>query len=332
MKLLIANKTTRPDLSSHLLLPTAVTVLLTVIGSEALTFGQEAARPQRKTPFRDLQHRWEYDPDLNPQWVEPPKEIGVRIDVGSLSVPDVQNRIAAMQLATIDANRAENRDEAFVAALDQLKKDLTLTNRQAIQAIVSAAGKLASSREEIEQVWLAVGDNSVAQTVLEPWLIKWKSPVALEAWRTRIETGSKNFGQLFNAIDGLNVVGTEADKDVLITLLNRTDTLLPIQIAVSKSLGSIAPQGLEDLAKQLLSSNRASKELLATNLVINHSSEESLALLETVVKGENKQAQACRVCETCRTPTGSRFAISSWTCQTSREQSSLGSCESLGSK
>ena len=278
---------------SHLLtIRQTVCAMLCFFASTA-SHCQHGFAQSRITPERELQNRWEFDPDLGALWFSEAAEQEHSVNIESLKSNDLQSRVQAMQTATLLAGgQLSNRGEAFQAVLAQLAADLpNQTNRQAIQAMVSAAAKLATSLEEVEQVWKVVGHNGVGGRVIEPRLVYWKSRAALEVWRQRVSEGAAKYGDLFTALDGITAVGSESDREALESLLTRTGTLMPIQVAASKALGAVVSQGLEQLAGNMLDSTSAEKELLAANLLANHTGPVTEQLFERIIGGENPNAQ-----------------------------------------
>lgn len=254
-----------------------------------------AQEVERVTAERDLQNRWEYDPDVGTIWSVSQEPVASSLDLESLSSSDLQRRLEAMQMAirAVAAEGVVNRREAYDTVMQQLQQDLSAdAGRYSLLTEVSAAAELAADREQIEQLWQAVAERPELRHVVEPKMVEWESPLALPVWRSRLSEGQADFALQMLAFDGISQLGDASDNEVLRQLVERGDTPQPIRLLASEALGGLSDAGLEELAQQSIDSGQPQGFQRAANLLRNHTSSEANQILERILKDGDSYAQA----------------------------------------
>lgn len=246
------------------------------------------------TKRRDLQFRWEYDPDVGTSWIQAFDPSSPTIELEPLTSTDALARLRATQ-RLVQSSRLDiqNRSEVFKVMLQQLATDVSSTeNVQVMLSATSAASLLAESKEEIEQVWAVVKDNPQASLAVESKLVEWESPVAVARWRERIQQTTPNFSELLVALEGLAVVGESSDRDALEKLMFAEGTLAPVKLVCSRAIGAVVPDGLESVAARLYDAGDRQDQVLAANLIKTHTSPEAIQLQERMLSEGSPLAQS----------------------------------------
>ncbi len=279
-------------LTLHLKLTTKLVAAAIALATAGGSWAQTAPR---LTAARDLQNRWEYDPDLGTVWVSDEVLEQSAIDVESLQSDDLQERVESMQMAirTVAGADAATREKAFSTVLSTLQRDLQQNARRyVLLTSVSAAAALANDIGQIESVWKLVADQPVLQKIVEPYLLQWESPIAVDVWRQRLNEGTAEFSSQLTALDGLRLLGSESDRQVLAGLVGRAETPGPMRLQASKALGALASSGLEELAKQMLDADNELSYQIAANLLRNHSSPKAIELSKIILDQGDAFAKA----------------------------------------
>lgn len=242
-----------------------------------------------------LLHAWEIDPDLPVQWYYfQPGEANQHVDLERLRSASRQHRVEEAQQILVKVGRGEvdNREAALHTLLDVLGNDEE-TNRTVRTVLVSAAASLVQSPAEAAALWQALEDDPHAQLLLEPRLIRWRSEMAIDRWRARLQQALPlPTERLLVAIEGLATFGSEADADLVESVLLAESTLLPVRLAAAEALGSLRREGGEQLAEQFLASSLPHSGMVALRLLAHHDSPRAVALIQQLVDGGTAIEQA----------------------------------------
>lgn len=240
-----------------------------------------------------LLHRWEADPDIGSRWLMEQVESVRPIDVTRLTSPDEQHRVTEAQNAVLQSRlgTVENRKAALAAVLKRL--DAGEGNRQVMLAMVSAAASLAAGPQDASAIWESIGDDSIARKTIEPWLVRWGSDVALQAWRERIAKEGGLPHEMIVALRGIGATGDTSDRPGLEALIRQPTSLLTVRFAAAEALGKLVDSGLEELSQDVLHSPWAQRELIAARLLAGHSSAKSEETLVELTRCNNTAAQTC---------------------------------------
>jgi len=242
---------------------------------------------QRTKP---LQHFWEIAPDFGDIWEYVQSERIIHFDVKSLNSSQVQERVQVAQMICREYKNSnfKQKELAIELLLARLKG-----NEEPFQlrhAMISAA-TLLDDGTNASNLWQAAQGDALSRSTVEKALIKWKSPVAVAAWRKRIADPLMKPADIAIAIEGLGAVGGKDDTEALQALLKGNETT-----AINRHLASIALDrlnnvGLNDLAQAVLESDFEQRHLLAANLLTQHTGNRTLAQLRTIFNDGSNVAQ-----------------------------------------
>lgn len=236
-----------------------------------------------------LEHRWEVEPPLEPNWIVVSPEVTTTLDVQRLTSPLKQIRVAEAQNVVLLSEKKllagqEPAREAIYQALEAGEE-----NRQALLALVSAAISL-SDASHAERLWQLSRNHDEARHVVERALVRWKSPAALELWRERL-AGDPPVRELLTALEGLAVVGDGSERAALERLLQSDGLAEPLKVAAASTLGQLVDSGLEDLATQIRQQNLPQRDLIAAHLLDRHATPEAKKIVLDILAGKNHPAQ-----------------------------------------
>lgn len=242
-----------------------------------------------------LVHRWEVEPDLGVSWAQLINTPAPILEPSRFASGEAGNLIVESQKAIQLANELirEDRTASLKTILEKLKTPDT--NEQVQLGLVSAAIQLADASYAPE-LWEKLRDHHPSRRLLDPAMIKWKSPLALDDWRKRLTQSDTPNSQLIVAIEGVAAVGNEQDLAVLETLLRRDRTNTTLKVVVARAMGSLSRRNLENLADEVFASGIDQHALIVAELLSQHDSDRARDLLGKVLKSGNDAA--CNVAYT----------------------------------
>lgn len=242
-------------------------------------------------PTFTLRHRFEIDPEINASWRVYPEKPPVTVDLERLGSDDLEYIFSiSREIVSLSPVRGTaKRQRVLSAILARLEKE---SSRRVGAALASAACTLASNPDELASVWKVVQDRAAIRMSVEQILVQQKSGLALQVWRDRLggQEQSRTPERLV-AIEGLGVAGEVEDQPALLAIFSDANELITLRIAAAKSLGRISSAGLEDLAKEQMNSAHPLKELMASYLLVNHSSQAALSILGDILDSNSVAAQ-----------------------------------------
>jgi HEAT repeat protein len=238
-----------------------------------------------------LRHRFEIEPELNASWRLYGEKPPLSIDVHKLAAGDLEYLFStSRRIVTLAPSRGIAGSERVLQVLVQRME--SESNRRVGLALVAAACTMASTPDEVASVWGAVQDRSGFRLPVERLLVKQRSKLGLEVWRSRLKAGRDFDTQTrLVAIEGLGAAGEPSDVAALRSILEDTNELISLRISAAKSLGRIASTDLESLASGLLGSTDPFNELMAGYLLSQHRSDEAVSLLISIIESDAVAAQ-----------------------------------------
>ena len=249
-----------------------------------------AARTCADEPLR-LAHRWELEPDLGAVWLAPRTRPPLTLHPERFASPDLQVVLDESRQALRHSDQEDHigSGPALEAILDRLKA--APENRQVVLALAGAA--IALSDESSAQVlWERLRDNPAASPLVERALAGWKSPAALDSWRTRLSDTSTPQPDLLLAIHGVGSAGNEQDRPALEALLHSDRLPAPLKIAAARALGSVTSSELESLAADVLAAEIEHRELMVAELLARHTSPAARELLQSIIASAHGPARS----------------------------------------
>lgn len=242
---------------------------------------------QRTKP---LQHYWEVDPEFGEIWGPRPTARVIRFDANSLNSPQMQERVRVARMISREYENPnfKQKELALELLLARLKG-----NEEAIQAkhAMLSTATLLDDGTHAATLWQAAQSDPLSRSTVERALIRWKSPVAVEAWRKRIVDPLAIPREIATAIDGLAVVGGKEDNAALTGLLRGHATTPTNRHLAAVALGQLNKDGLNELAEKVLGTDLDQRHLLAVKLLAQHSGDSTLAQLRTIFKDGSNVAQ-----------------------------------------
>jgi hypothetical protein len=242
---------------------------------------------QRTQP---LQHFWEVNPDFGKIWGAKAIPRVIHFDVNSLNSPQMQERVRVARMIIREHKNPnfKQKELALELLLTRLKG-----NEDAIQvrhAMLSAA-TLLDDGTNAAALWATAQGDPLSKSTVEKALIRWRSPVAVDAWRKRIVDPLAIPPEIATAIDGLAVAGGKEDNAALTDLFKGQATTKANRYLAAIALGQLNKDGLNELAEQVLGTDLEEPHLLAAKLLAQHTGDRTLAQLRTIFKNGSNVAQ-----------------------------------------
>lgn len=240
-------------------------------------------------PLR-LAHRWEIEPDLGAVWLPPPAVPAVVLHPERFASEERQVVLDEAQLAIrhADHERLEGREAALEAMLQRLQSNID--NRQ-VRLALAAAAIAVSDVSHADALWDRLSQDASTRPLIERALAEWKSPQAIELWRERLSDPSASLRDLQLAIVGIGATGDEQDGPALESLLRSDRLPTPLKIVAARGLAHVMDHDLEKLASQVLATQITHRELLAAELLSNHTSPQASQILQTILASQHQPAR-----------------------------------------
>ncbi|MCE2801828.1 MAG: HEAT repeat domain-containing protein, partial [Planctomycetaceae bacterium] len=237
-----------------------------------------------------LQHRWEIEPGFGDVWNIQREPRAKYLNINDLKSDIANVRFEAAQNICQNYNRPGFRKspELLKLLVEQLGNP---ENSVLVKRSIVSAACLLDDGANAQAIWQASYEDPGLAPLVENHLIRWKSPVAAEYWRKVLNDPKSSSSQIERALDGLAQVGQEQDRALCLSLLGAEQSTPITRVTAARALGILQNSGLVGLANDLLKSKDPNKELLASSLLANHTQEDALSVLETVLTQGSSPAQ-----------------------------------------
>ncbi len=237
-----------------------------------------------------LVHRWELEPDLGATWVMTPTLATpvLRPEQFSSKLQHVQLSAAQMAIRDADSPLLQGAGQSLPVLLEQLK---TKPENRQLQLSLAAAAIALSTPDNAQVLWERLGSDPATRPLIERALINWRQPLAVEIWRERLRDVRASLPDLLLAIEGLGATGNEQDRQALESLLRSDRFSAATKIVVARALAQVAPKELESLAQDVLSANIEHGELLAAELLSQHTTPAASETLSSILKSDSLPAR-----------------------------------------
>ena len=248
-------------------------ILLLASGIVSFLFSASADQSYAQSVV-PLQHRWEADPGFGDVWNVNRQQRAKYLNVEDLGSEDASVRYEAAQNICQNFDRVGFRKpkRALELLLEQLSNN---KNSILVKRSMISAACLLDDGTNARGIWQASSKDPGSRPMVESFLIRWKSPVALEHWRETISDSESAQADIEKALDGLAHVGQEQDRQLCLQVL-RSDRATPItRLAAAKALGILQSNALTSLANEIIQSPVSHKYMLAASLVANHKEDPS---------------------------------------------------------
>lgn len=247
----------------------------------AASFSQEAIL---------LQHRWELEPPLGAEWIptNPPPNVRLNLERLGSSVAEYRLEESRRVADASDLLSSDDKTAAQSKLLQLIRNGES--NRHLLLAELSAWSKLFNP-EHAQEIWTAVESKPVERAFFERILMEQKCDVAKEAWLQRLSNPECSHGDLMLAVEGVAACQVTEARPALEQLVRSDAIFPPTRIVASRALGTLATDGLEALAEQILASNRTAKEQLAASLLAKHKSPAAEQSIAKIIAGPFAPAQ-----------------------------------------
>lgn len=269
-------------------------ILLLACWFACMSLSDMATLVSADEPLR-LAHRWEVEPELGAEWLTPRTLPPLTLHPERFASPQLQDVLDESRKALYRAHHEESDQEELVdsgpaleAILERLKT--APENRQVTLSLAGAAIAL-SDESKAQLLWELLRDNLATRPLIERALVDWKSPVALESWRTRLADPSAIQADLLLAIQGVAASGSDQDRPALEALMRSDRHQAPLKIAIARALGSVTVGDLENLAADVLAANGEHRELLAAEMLAGHTSPAAREHLRTIIDSSQGPAR-----------------------------------------
>lgn len=236
-----------------------------------------------------LQHYWELHPDFGDIWTLKLPNRSPHFDKELLRSKSIQDRIDVSQL--ICQHYAKDNFEDRDGTLSILFERLTMNDEPEVvkRSMLSAACLLAKS-EHAEALWKIAKADEALSSIVEPWLIRWKSSVAAGAWRDRLNDAKADPGRVSIAIKGLHALNDPLDADLFVHTIKGNNTARTNRYLAACALGDLCHQGYEPLASQIIDSKVVDAKLVAANVIRRHKSSDAEAIVLKLIEDKNDPA------------------------------------------
>lgn len=249
-----------------------------------------AAWPALGQQVIPLQHRWEVEPGFGDVWNINREPRAKFLDINDISSDLANVRFEAAQNICQNYDRPSFKNDPKVLELLIGQFDNPKNSVLVKRSIISAACLL-DNGANAQAIWQASMQDPGLAPLVENHLIRWKSPVAAEHWRKVLSDSKSSPGQVQRALDGLANVGQSQDIPSCNDVLKSEQSTPMTRAAAARTLGMLQSSGLVGLAKDLLNTKDQDKEMLAGFLLANHTQEDALVVLETVLAQGPSPAQ-----------------------------------------
>jgi len=249
-----------------------------------------AAWPALGQQVIPLQHRWEVEPGFGDVWNINREPRAKFLDINDISSDLANVRFEAAQNICQNYDRPSFKNDPKVLELLIGQFDNPKNSVLVKRSIISAACLL-DNGANAQAIWQASMQDPGLAPLVENHLIRWKSPVAAEHWRKVLSDPKSSPGQVQRALDGLANVGQSQDIPLCNDVLKSEQSTPMTRAAAARTLGMLQSSGLVGLAKDLLNTKDQDKEMLAGFLLANHTQEDALVVLETVLAQGSSPAQ-----------------------------------------
>jgi hypothetical protein len=230
-----------------------------------------------------LQHLWEVHPDLGDVWTPPRVPPSPPIDLDRLSSKETQERLDTARLLCMHVDRRGYPDKAQTIAAILAAWNPSEESMLVRRALISAACAV-DDGTHAKAIWELSRDDSEARLWVQQALIRWKSDVAIESWRRVARDPSSPAAAMRLALEGLGTCGTAADESIVTGILESESASIEERILSAMALGNLRPNGLTPLAIKCLDSNLADRDLVAIELVRNHTEDDAERVAKRVLE------------------------------------------------
>ena len=237
-----------------------------------------------------LQHRWEVEPGFGDVWNINREPRAKYLDINDIKSDLANVRFEAAQNICQNFDRPSFRKDPKVLEL-LIGQFGNPENSVLVKRSIVSAACLLDNGVNAQAIWQAAMEDPGLAPLVENHLIRWKSPVAAEHWRKVLSDPKSTPSQIQRALDGLANVGQSQDIPSCNEVLKSEQSTPMTRAAAARALGMLQSSGLTGLAKDLLNTKDQHKEMLAGFLLANHTQEDALVVLETVLAQGSSPAQ-----------------------------------------
>lgn len=230
----------------------------------------------------ELEHVWERDPKLNVRWVVNVPRRTPKLNLDHFDSASVLTRFeaarAALELSSLDVAPSSQVLERILIALE-----LGESHLRTRQMLISAAAALLDPKNA-QRLWAFAEKDAESRVIIEDSLIRIQSPVALEYWRSVLQSNSSPPNKVALALDGIAACGQASDSDLLRSYIKKSKGSSPLLMRAAKALGQVSTSGQLDLAQQLIESQYEQRFYLAALVLTRHQGEETASTLRSILK------------------------------------------------
>jgi HEAT repeat protein len=237
-----------------------------------------------------LQHRWEVEPGFGDVWVINREPRAKYLDINDINSDIANVRYEAAQNICQNYDRPSFTKDPKVLEL-LIGQFGNPENSVLVKRSIVSAACLLDNGTNAQAIWEASIKDPGLAALVENYLIRCKSPVATEHWRKVLSDPKSTPNQIQRALDGLAHVGQPQDNALCIKVLESEQSTSMTRVAAARTLGILQSSGLVAMAKDFLNTKDQHKEMLAGFLLANHTQEDALVVLETVLAQGSSPAQ-----------------------------------------
>ncbi len=268
------------------------TIIFLLVAIATCAAGSAAAQGPETVEMLPL---WQRVPAFEFSWLVQQPQVPAEIDLGKLNSGLLAENVEEARRIILIADREEFKASPdALARLMELLRSPQIADRQARLAFLSATIALVNASEDTSlagDLWEIASTDPEMSASLEATLAEWKSPVAIEHWRSVVADATSESESLRLAIIGLGQIGEANDVAALQAILTADWVTDATRLETAKALGSISTSGLEELATQLMSDGDFG-QLLAAHLLRNHRTDSAIEIQKQIVTTDNALGKA----------------------------------------
>ncbi|QEF97965.1 hypothetical protein Mal15_20110 [Stieleria maiorica] len=213
--------------------------------------------------------------------------------LNALAKPNAQLQRVTVDTIAIAHRRGMDGIDAALPALVDLagQSELALSvRRAAVRALIEM-----DARDQAPLLAALADQHGPAISALvEPALVRWKSPERSPQWLERLRDPGSPRQSLVNAIQGIGALQLQDGSDLLARYVRDTTQPAGIRLAAARSLGQLSGSGLVPLAGDLIGKDDGDMvaDLMAIALMSRHTDPDAIDLLRSMMDRDSTAVQS----------------------------------------
>lgn len=208
---------------------------------------------------------WNVEPKLDVNWRTEVEAGKLDLDVRHFDSPMADVRLNAAQ-KLLRSLQHPSLDKKVLSDAIARRLEKGETQRAVQKALVSSLCEV-DDGSQASLLWRIASTEPELSSIVERSLVRWKSPLGLELWRSRVGADHSNDQNVLLSCRGLAVVGTQDD---LLRLVKEVESPLrndAIRFEAALAISALSQSDLLPLAQRVREQNSSTSNLLAALLL-----------------------------------------------------------------